>query len=310
MNKEIYNTIKKYDKIVIFRHEYADPDALGSQFGLKQLILNNFTGKSVYAVGDNVKTLNGVLFPMMDECDDETIKESLVIILDTANTQRISDKRYDLGKEIIKIDHHPIIEQYGTYNYVDEKICATSFFIARLAYELELMISPATATYLYAGIVGDTGRFLHNNTTARVMDMASKLIHDKADIQAVYNAMYSRSIDEVRLTGFILDNFKMYSDHLAYYILEVADYEGIGVEFEKAKEYINTLANIDGVKIWVSATFNKKTNFYHISIRSKNIIINDVAQAFGGGGHQFASGVKTSSLERFKLILAALNEKI
>lgn len=310
MNREIYNTIKKYDSIVIFRHEFPDPDALGSQFGLKQLIQDNFENKKVFALGKPAKTLNGALFPQMDECDDEMIKKSLVIVLDTANTQRIDDKRYELGKEIIKIDHHPIVEQYGKYNYVDQTICATSFFIGRLALELDLKITADCATYLYAGIVGDTGRFLFNNTTSRVMTMAATLIDKGAQILKVYGAMYSRTVNEVRLTGFILDNFKMYSKHVAYYILEVTDYERIGVEFEKAKEYVNTLADIEDVKVWVSATFNKETNFYHVSIRSKDVVINDVAQNFGGGGHQHASGVKCSKLERVMLILEALSDKV
>ena len=310
MNKEIFNVIKKYDKIMIFRHEFADPDALGSQFGLKELILDNFANKEVYALGANVKSLNGLLFPMMDECSDDIIKESLVIVLDTANTQRIDDKRYQIGKEIIKIDHHPSIEAYGKYNYIDESICATSFFIARFAYALELKMSEVSATYLYAGLVGDTGRFLHNNTTARVFEMAAALIRSGARIKDVYDALYSRSIAEVKLTGYILENFKIVKPGLAYYLLEEADYLALGVTFDKAKEYVNTLADIEGIKIWVSATFNATTGFYHLSVRSKDITINDVAQRFGGGGHKHAAGIKTSSLERFNLILNELSEKL
>ena len=49
--KEIIKQIKKYDKIVIARHIGADPDALGSQFSLKDIILENFKDKKVYAVG-------------------------------------------------------------------------------------------------------------------------------------------------------------------------------------------------------------------------------------------------------------------
>ena len=49
--KEIYKLIKKYEHIVIARHIGADPDALGSQFSLKEVIEENFPDKSVYAVG-------------------------------------------------------------------------------------------------------------------------------------------------------------------------------------------------------------------------------------------------------------------
>ena len=49
--KDILKQIKKYDNIVIARHIGADPDALGSQFALKELIEINFRNKHVYAVG-------------------------------------------------------------------------------------------------------------------------------------------------------------------------------------------------------------------------------------------------------------------
>ena len=40
--RKIYKEIKKHDRIVIARHIGPDPDALGSQFALKELILNRF----------------------------------------------------------------------------------------------------------------------------------------------------------------------------------------------------------------------------------------------------------------------------
>ena len=47
--RQIYKQIKKYKTIVIARHIGADPDALGSQFALKELIKNKYPQKNVYA---------------------------------------------------------------------------------------------------------------------------------------------------------------------------------------------------------------------------------------------------------------------
>ena len=49
--KEIYKKIKEFDKIVIARHIGADPDALGSTLGFKEMILNTFPQKKVSCVG-------------------------------------------------------------------------------------------------------------------------------------------------------------------------------------------------------------------------------------------------------------------
>ena len=50
--KQIFKAIKKYDTIVIARHIGADPDALGAQFALMEIILKLFPNKKVYAVGN------------------------------------------------------------------------------------------------------------------------------------------------------------------------------------------------------------------------------------------------------------------
>ena len=54
---QIYNKIKKYNKIVIARHVGADPDALGSTLGLKEAILNTFP--PIINIG--IKIINAII---------------------------------------------------------------------------------------------------------------------------------------------------------------------------------------------------------------------------------------------------------
>ena len=42
MRRQIIDTIEKYEKIIIHRHVRPDPDAYGSQLGLKELIQANY----------------------------------------------------------------------------------------------------------------------------------------------------------------------------------------------------------------------------------------------------------------------------
>ena len=91
--QDLFCLVEHYDIITIYRHSAADSDALGAQFGLKQWILDTYPKKQVYALGDAIGS-HGVHFPHIDEVDDETIKASLAIILDTANASRIDDDRW------------------------------------------------------------------------------------------------------------------------------------------------------------------------------------------------------------------------
>src|SRR5699024_4761167 len=98
----------------------------------------------------------------MDVVSDEVYHEALVIVCDTANTGRISDQRFVQGNKLIKIDHHPNKDPYGDIMWVDTDASSTSEMIydLYLLFSDLLKIDEQVARLIYAGIVGDTGRFL------------------------------------------------------------------------------------------------------------------------------------------------------
>ena len=162
---QILEKIKEYDTIIIHRHMKPDPDALGSQVGLKALLKHHFPEKTIKAVGFNEPTLTWMA--EMDSVEDSAYQGALVIVCDTANTARIDDKRYSQGDFLIKIDHHPNDDVYGDLSWVDTSSSSASEMITLLAQTTQLALSDRAAELLFAGIVGDTGRFLYPSTTAR-----------------------------------------------------------------------------------------------------------------------------------------------
>ena len=81
MYNKILNTIKQYDTIIISRHSRPDLDALGSQLGLKHLILENFKEKKVYVVGDMSRSC---FLGEMDEIEDSEYENALFIYTDVS----------------------------------------------------------------------------------------------------------------------------------------------------------------------------------------------------------------------------------
>ena len=94
MFEQALELIKKYDRIIIHRHNRPDGDAMGSQIGLKHLILENFPGKQVYMVGDEAKRFAFMEDAVMDEIPDSAYEGALAIILDTSAKALISGDRY------------------------------------------------------------------------------------------------------------------------------------------------------------------------------------------------------------------------
>src|SRR5690554_522735 len=127
MKLQILNAIKQYETIIIHRHIRPDPDALGSQGALAELIKDSFPEKKVYCVGEADEALT--FLNWIDDIRDEQYEGALVIVCDTANQPRISDNRYKMGDMLIKIDHHPNDDKYGDIMWVDTTASAVSEMI-------------------------------------------------------------------------------------------------------------------------------------------------------------------------------------
>lgn len=305
---ELLKRIQNYTQILVYRHVNPDLDAFGSQFGLCHLLKENFPDKKVIAMGDFSSSARS-LFPY-EETDEYSSVDSLGIVVDTANRERV-DGDLSLVQEVIKIDHHLIVDQFGDLNIVDEKASSCAQVLTSLYHEEEnhLSLSKEAATCLYIGIVGDSNRFLYRNTDERTFQAASLLVRHGIDLEEIYKYMYVRPERDLQVTKFILNNYKC-EDHVAYYILRDEDLKMLGISREEGSNYVNTLANIEEFKIWVAITENTKDHNVRVSIRSREVPINTVANAFHGGGHALASGATLSSFDELPALLNSLSDAI
>ena len=249
--REILRQIKRYDNIVIARHIGADPDALGSQFALKELIEYNFKGKHVYAVGTIASRFR--FMGNLDKVDDVDFSECLLIVLDTPDKKRIEGID-DISKfaNVIKIDHHPFVEKFGELEYIDSNASSASQLIFKFILENRLKITKKIAENIYIGIVGDTDRFLHDYTTKETMRLVSKLL-DMSDIEftKLYEPLYSRSISEVKFQGYIYQNLTLTENNVAYIKLKDEIMKKFEVDTAAAGNMINDLKYVNEILVWV-----------------------------------------------------------
>ncbi|WP_414042727.1 DHH family phosphoesterase [Macrococcus sp. EM39E] len=308
MNKheigELIETINAYETIIIFRHVRPDPDALGSQLGFKHAIQKLFPNKKVYAVGSTVDNLGFI--GAMDNISDEIFKDALALVLDTANAPRIDDERYQLCKEIIKIDHHPPVDQYGKINIVNTKASSTSEIIYEILVDIGYgndLITRDIARCLYIGIVGDTGRFLFNNTSSRTMAIASELLKYDIEHTQMINEMQQRDLTSMRFQGYVLQHFK-FEDGVGYIFITKEILQQFNLSASDASLFVNTLADTQGIKAWAFAI--DETSEIRVRLRSKDVVINTLAAEYNGGGHPLASGASVYSPEELDTLLTKL----
>ncbi|WP_211198896.1 DHH family phosphoesterase [Oceanobacillus jeddahense] len=304
---KIIEAIEKNEKIIIHRHVRPDPDAIGSQAGLKALIKHSFPEKEVYAVGEDVPSL--IFLAQMDQVPDDIYKESLVIVCDTANQPRIDDQRYHTGKQLIKIDHHPVTDSYGDIEWVSTDASSTSEMIVELALEAQprgWALNNEAARLLYAGIVGDTGRFKFPSTTVKTFQYAGELVRYDFDRTALYDTLYQAEEKVLRLSGHILQHFKLTDNGLCVIKLTENLLKEFDVTVEETNQLVQVVADVKGIKSWVF--FIEEPEQIRVRIRSKGVVINQVAKKYNGGGHPLASGATVYTWDEARDLIADLEK--
>lgn len=306
MEKQILKKIKKYNTIVIARHIGADPDALGSSIGLKEIIQYNFPNKKVYVVGNPAAR-----FKYMGTVDRtiEDTKDALLIVTDTPDIKRIDGAIPSNFKETIKIDHHPFIEQFGSLEWIDDSASSVSQMIIQFVKNTGLKINQAIAEKLYMGVVSDTERFLHDYTTTDTFDLVSWLIKKtNLPFTKLYPQLYMRNLNDIRFSGYIAQNLVVTENKLGYIILTEEILKEHHVDSSTAGNLINTFSHIE--EILVLAFFSEDTANHYIksSIRSRGPIINEIATHYHGGGHALASGAKPQTMEEVEDFIQALDK--
>ena len=183
MYNKIIEKVKEFDTIIIHRHSRPDGDALGGQVGLKEILKLNFPSKSIYAVGDSSNRYGFI--GEMDVIEDCVYENALVFVLDSSEKHLISDERYELGKFLIKVDHHLKREEYGDIEVIDESFESCCGLITDIIVSTGLKMNKSGAEALYTGMVTDSGRFRFDSTSSKTFMMASKLLENQIDLKLV-----------------------------------------------------------------------------------------------------------------------------
>lgn len=311
VTKQIFTLIEKHDKVAIFSHRSPDFDAFGSQFGLGEYLKAHYPTKDIKVLGDNHEIYSIDIYPLIDEVSDEWFDDPVLgIVVDTAVLDRVSDKRCKKVSTLIKIDHHPNVEPYGDICFVDVASVAVAEMIAVILLVDGRTVSKDVASYLFSGIVGDSGRFKYASTTALTFGIAEILINFGVDINYVYNQLYVQDIDDLRIIAYILNNHKITKNGFAYYIFDDETQKRMNVSAERAKENVNIFADIRGIKVWASITEQKNKNQWRVSLRSAEKPINEFALKWRGGGHVQASGATLLNREEIEIFVKELDEYI
>jgi nanoRNase/pAp phosphatase (c-di-AMP/oligoRNAs hydrolase) len=278
--------IEKADTIVLGRHIQPDPDAFGSQLGLASWLKDKYPHKTILCAGEGEG---------MDAIADAIIEDpnTLVIVTDTSTAERIDDQRLRKNDNLWRIDHHVNVAPYTPKEkeLVLDGAAASCELVALLLKDLDQTISKEAAQLLLEGLYADTQRLTIKTVTPKTMEAAAWLLEQKADPSLAAYHLYSKTLRDFSY-GNAVRTKAVLQDKCLFSVMSAAEYLALGMDFKQAKDHVDDLQGVLDVEIWLLLTEMDTPGQYSASVRSRRISVRDIAESFGGGGHECACGIR------------------
>lgn len=314
--------IKKHDDFLLMTHERPDGDAIGSVFGLLNLLHEN--GKTAVAVlPDEIPDKYLSFLPSNYRTDITSLEIAMhqcCIILDTPNQARVGLGRglkcEQIGIPIILLDHHPDNMRYGQINVVQPEVSSTAELLFMLSKELQdWQVSPSVSTLWLLGMVMDTGGFRFDNTSATTLRHAAELLELKADHHAVMLEMFfSKSLALQQFEAELFNNHLRTDFDGRFVWIYIPDtlIEKYRIKMRDTEGLIEIIRSIRGADI--VALVQSNHDGYKVSLRSKDArySVGSIARQLNGGGHEMAAGgkIKNSNFDVAITILSDLVQQV
>ena len=307
----IFDKIKEYDHIMLFRHIRLDGDCVGSTTGLKGLIEATWPEKQVLLIDDQHSDFLEFMNQTDADVADDIYAQSLGIVIDTATTNRISNPKYALCKELIKIDHHIERDPYAGICWVEEERSSACEMIAAFydAFKNELVMTQQAATSIYAGMVTDSGRFQYAEVTGDTLRYAGLMLDQGVDTERLFAHLYLRDFESLKFKAYIYENMQRTENGVAYLYISQEMQERFQLTFETASAAISYLDSIKGCLCWL-AFIEAPDGAIRVRLRSRFVTINSVAEHYRGGGHACASGATVYGADEVQALISEADEVV
>lgn len=304
VKKLILDKIKEYKKIILVRHIRPDGDCVGGTIGFRELLKASFPDKEISVISEDYAQYLAFVGEEDEPKDESYYSDSLVIALDTATSDRISNKLYSKGKELIKIDHHIEVDVYGDINWVEDSrasLCEmlVDFYVT---FKDELVLNESAAKALYIGIITDSGRFKFSSVSGETLRLASILLDSGINVERIYSELYLKDLNTLLFESEIMKKLKITENGVAYIYIDKNTRLKHNLSMTDASAMISVIENIRGSIIWIAFIENDDMSI-RVRLRSRFVTVDKLANRYHGGGHDHASGATVYSRKEMNRLL-------
>lgn len=303
--RQVLRKIKEYKRILIFRHFRPDGDAVGSTKGLAAILKRTYPDKEIYLQNADFSDYLAFLGEEDALLPDEAYADALGIVLDTATQERISNPKYALCKELVKIDHHIPVQDYGVCQWVEEERSSVCEMIAAFyeAFRDELKLDVEAATYIYTGMVTDSGRFRFRSVSGDTMRLAGMLLDRGIDVDVIYANLYMKDFNASKFEAYAHKKMRRTENGVVSLYVTKGMKRRFKLSNEEASASVSYMDSIKNSLIWIAFIENGDGSI-RVRLRSRFVTVSELAERYHGGGHACASGATVYSRKEAKALLA------
>ncbi len=302
--KAVLDKIKEYDRIILFRHKRPDGDAVGATKGLQEILRITYPEKEIYLINNDFSDFVSFLGEEDEQKPDEFYRDALGIVIDTATTDRISNPKFALCREVARIDHHIDKHPYGAPAWVEEERSSACEMIAAFyaAFRDELKINKEAATYIYAGMVTDSGRFRFRSVSGDTLRLAAMLLDEGVDIDTLYAHLYMKEFHTLKFRAHVYKKMKITENGVAHLHVDRAMQKRFKLTPEQASAAVGYMDSIRDALIWL-VFIEGEDGSIRVRLRSRFVTVSELAERYGGGGHACAAGATVRNKKEMKTLV-------
>jgi phosphoesterase RecJ-like protein len=286
----VLSSLSRAERLLVTAHARPDGDAVGSVIAC-WMMLQQMGKQADMALSDRVPWIYRGL-PCASQIRHLSKIEGdydAVILLECNGIERTGLDGLE-NRFLINIDHHTSGSTFANVNWIDSSACAVAEMVYHLIGASGAQLTAEMATCLYTAVLTDTGSFCYAGTDAHSFELAHNLVRLGADPVLIARDVYfSNPAAKMKLLGAALANLH-HDERLAWLWVSEADMDRAQAAEEDCEGVVNYAIGITGIKV---AVFLRELRDHRVrlSLRSKGgINVAAVAERFGGGGHENASG--------------------
>lgn len=286
---EAVDFLKANDKFLILMHGNPDGDTLGCGSALCGA-LQRMGKKARVLCPDHVPAR----FDYMERAyEKQEFEPETIVTVDVADSKLLGELQSIGDNADLCIDHHISNTEYAKRLLLRHDYAAAAELVYEVIKALEVEIDVPLANCIYTGIATDTGCFKFSNTSPQSHIYAAELLALGVEKTMINYIMFEmKTPGRIRLEQEVLRTVKYFADgHVALIFTSLDMLNSItDIDSDDVGALAALPRQIQGVDIGLSIK-EKKPGLYKASLRSsERINVAEIARAFGGGGHDRASG--------------------